>query len=482
MRNSMLVLSLSTVFSIFSAIWSFGDSENQHVRRTGSVQYNIPACVFPNKNDMEQLHLVAPTVGLFIGVSEYEENGKKAGVLPTVAHALSASLFQSPFYQAAFFHSSNTREIWLQDSDQEGEFKWQSSVYGMSYLTKRYLHKPYRLKTIADARLDLGKPAHLGAFRIMGQIPGIRYNLPDLFKEGIVQAESIFYSPDIGEYAEIGEGHKNPNSIDFVLRKRGVAEDGETRKPVSKARILSNIANAINEAQDSFEWNGRVLLIIYISAHGRLGNDGQPYILPYDAVAEDPKTWIAYRDIIEKVRSFLQKAGRQEMNKHAVVVLDTCQTQSPNKHLLQAIDLPVPPGMTLVQSASPGQYAWHWQGQFIEGEYVEMEKEGLGMPAPPSQKHLQRTPSAFMSVLPLSSTCAMNTALSVANTQKVPIGMVINTYQWFDRTCDLAQGFLDRIPLRKERGLSQDTTILYGSAIDRLLPVFVVMPKAVEKE
>src|SRR6266566_5530851 len=66
----------------------------------GSRQDAMPICAFPKEAYLENLHFVMPTVGLFVGVSEFED---KAKVVSTPAHALSAGFFQSPFFQSAFF-------------------------------------------------------------------------------------------------------------------------------------------------------------------------------------------------------------------------------------------------------------------------------------------------------------------------------------------------------------------------------------------
>jgi hypothetical protein len=484
----------SSLVIIVLIIYSFGCSMSISKSSDHAVfEINTPACIFPDKSDLERLHLVMPTVGVFIGVSEY---GEKAQVFSTPAHATNAGLFQAPFYQAAFFHPSQAKEMWLTDSDQDGELNWQNGDFGMSFIDKNYVRHTYWLKTTADVSLDLNNPIERGAFRVLMQIPGMKGKHSAHFKTEIAIAEA-FHSPEIDEYAEIGEAHNNGdsthlvfssgnweavtngNSLDFVLGSQVVDKKIGLSKPVTKERIISNITDAINEAQNSFRENGRVLLIVYISAHGRLGGDGQPYILPYDAIAEDSRSWIAQRDIIESVKQFLQNGGQQELGKHAIVVFDSCQINSPNRALFPAVELPIPAGMTLVQSVLPGQYAWHWTVESKENENVGIDEHRWGLPRPPSrlpEGHIQRVSTARMSILPISSTCVINNAQKILDRQKLP-GGVINAFGWLEEMKNYGNHFLDRIPDFKAADLLQDINVRYGSKLDQDLPVFLLMPR-----
>jgi hypothetical protein len=61
----------------------------------------------PPPPSTEGLSLAAPTVGLFIGVSEY---GQRAGVPSTAAHTLSAALLHEPFFVGAMLAVSELRK------------------------------------------------------------------------------------------------------------------------------------------------------------------------------------------------------------------------------------------------------------------------------------------------------------------------------------------------------------------------------------
>ena len=441
-----------------------------------TIRDNTPKCAFPYKDYLKDLFLVQPTVGVFIGVSEY---GAKAKVFSTPAHSISACLFQSNFFQAAFFHDPQVKEIWIKDSDQEGASKWLRGQFGASYIDKKDVHHTYWLKTIADIRLDLSKPTELGAFRIMNRIPGVKFKGYPFFAENIPMVDSLD-TPEVGEYAEVWEKDPINNVIDLVLKSSEQHKEQSLKKPVNKDRMLNAINDAIDEAQKSFIENGRVLLIIYISAHGQIWDDGQPYILPSDAVAKDPTTWIAYSDIIEKTRRFLEGRG-QQLNKHAVVFIDSCQKNVSENSTLSSVSIRVPQGMTLVQSVSPGQYAWHWTaGSHEEGTIDVEEEKRWGFPKRPPSKLIggkfERSPLGRMSVLPLSSTCFINDEMpTYLDELRRPV--VIVAHQWIEAMKDYADILLEMIPDKQAAGMSQDINVQYGSEIDRNFPIFLMMPK-----
>src|SRR6266849_4394859 len=94
----------------------------------GEIKDATPTCAVPPNNDLERFYLAMPTVGIFIGISDYGEKQ----FFSTPAHAISAGLFQAPFFQAAFFHRPDVPEM------QKSNTYW--------------------LKTTADVRLELNKP------------------------------------------------------------------------------------------------------------------------------------------------------------------------------------------------------------------------------------------------------------------------------------------------------------------------------------
>lgn len=438
----------------------------------GSVKTATPTCTFPKKDLLDSLHLAMPTVGLFIGVSEYDE---KAGVYSMPAHAISAGLFQSPFFQAAFFHTPEAKEMWLTDSDKEARAKWQKGEWNFSYVDKNDLAGSYWLKTIADTNLDLSDPVALGAFRILMQIPGIKWKKASFYAE-LAKVEA-YNSPELGEYAYIGEDVSRPNFVNVERVSKGEKGDDVLSKPVDKARIRKSIEEAIKEAKVRYIEHGRVLLVVYISAHGQLGDDGIPYILPSDGIAGDKSTWISYKEVLVLIEEFLQTGGQHEQNKHVILVLDSCQKGAAERFPSSIIAEPIPAGMIFVQSVSPGQYAWHWTAESMEQEVVKGEETRWGFPRPPSRRKvgsIERVSRARMSVVPISSACVLNRAQEIALPEKRPA--VISAFEWLESMKVYGKEFLDDIPDRQASGNSQDINIQYGSISDQHLPVFWVMP------
>src|SRR5712692_1831773 len=202
----------------------------------GKFKDATPTCAVPSNEDLERFYLAMPKVGTFIGISDYGEKQ----FFSTPAHAISAGLFQAPFFQAAFFRRPDVPE--------------------------RQKRHTYWLKTTADVRLELNDPIKLGAYRLLMLIPGIKWQNVRFYKE-LALGEAL-HSPALGQYAEIWENEERLSSVDVVLRYQGEGDTASLAKPVTRTRILDNITKAIREAQDSFRENGRVLLIIYVSGHG----------------------------------------------------------------------------------------------------------------------------------------------------------------------------------------------------------------------
>ena len=73
-------------------LWS--GCSSYKARTSSDIQVQVPFM----PPETRGLSLAEPTVGLFVGVSEY---GERANVYSTPAHTLSAALLYEPFFQAA---------------------------------------------------------------------------------------------------------------------------------------------------------------------------------------------------------------------------------------------------------------------------------------------------------------------------------------------------------------------------------------------
>jgi hypothetical protein len=183
--------------------------------------------------------------------------------------------------------------------------------------------------------------------------------------------------------------------------------------PVTKQRILGALSGTIANARSVLETQGRVMLITYVSAHGWTGRDGRPYLLPADADSDDPATWISYDEVLRPFYEFgaeVEAAAPADGDTRAlaIVILDTCQIQryqgseqpAPSRHDLSR------PGVIVVQSTSPGRYAWHWTQTYTSDKTVSVDKETRwGFPPPPKAERgrVVSALSAGMSVLPVAS-------------------------------------------------------------------------------
>ena len=226
------------------------------------------------------------------------------------------------------------------------------------------------------------------------------------------------------------------------------------------ANVIDSLNLWLSIAERTHKHNGSVMLILYISAHGWIGADGQPVVLPGDADKSKPNSWIPYQQIIRKVEDFVGNDG----TKHALLILDTCQNA--------VVDGKVPvfrpqshsPYVTVVQSTSPGQYAWHWikESSFSRSE-LTTEHRLWGIPNP----FLSTKPTRFednlvtsLSIFPLASTCALH-AVSYALRNMGPQlekPITLNVNEWLNVTVEIADSLLSTIPDLKQSGRSQEIT------------------------
>lgn len=255
---------------------------------------------------------------------------------------------------------------------------------------------------------------------------------------------------DILPRSQMPEGVVNPMN---VVDNMGYGSGG-TAEPVRRARIQQALADTIAKAEKTVDSQGRVQLVIYIAAHGFLGPDGQPYFLPGDAVATDLSTWISYRSVLDSVQTFLGRNGSGPQARTAVVIFDTCQIRrggAPAK----AATLSPAPGLTLVQSAAPGQYAWHWTGM----NTITNRPPGFGLDPLHEPGFQMRTITATMSVLPLANQCALADTVKASDLKPGAPDQPIPVDAWFAALKRKADGYLAQIPEMKALSRDQEISI-----------------------
>lgn len=259
---------------------------------------------------------------------------------------------------------------------------------------------------------------------------------------------------------------------------------GGTGELIRRGRIEAALAEGIAAAEKTHEKQGRVMLVIYVAAHGWLGPDGQPYFLAADAVADDPATWISYRSALESVEAFLARNAPGTMTRTALVIFDTCQISRGGMELPPA-ELPTAPGLVLVQSTSPGQYAWHWTATEVRTEHVDVVKEtriGIGLPPKVPRGDFTQELSSTMSVLPLANQCSLAEATRTHKEEAGSADREIGTREWFAALKKESDAYLAQIPEMQQLGRTQDISIVVADAqADR--PLFVLRaPKAEENK
>ena len=97
-----------------------------------------------------------------------------------------------------------------------------------------------------------------------------------------------------------------------------------TGEHITRKRVVDAIADSVETARTMLHERRAVVLVIYISAHGLIGPDGAAYVLPADADAKNPSTWVSYSQVLEPVRRFIANLRPEEQqNAVGVVIIAT---------------------------------------------------------------------------------------------------------------------------------------------------------------
>jgi WD40 repeat protein len=315
--------------------------------------------------------------------------------------------------------------------------------------------------------------------------------------EGIMEKDrdSLSYlldSPfEATKYAYIRTSHQKYHRLSFGALDRisgaynlllKYARTGSMRfseRPVTKARIKESIEKTLKSASRTQERYGRVLVVLYISAHGWLGQDGRPYLLPADAMGRDPATWIAYEDILSTLDRFINKDGVPSPHRRAIVVFDTCQIQAVKTNRQTFTYPEAPEGVTVIFSTSPGQYAWHWSSLIkISKDIKVMEETRWGIPPPPKADRgkFEEEYSMNMSVVPVASACALYTYYYGYNQGRgVNRSAGIDINMWVSYLKRQADVYLRDIEEYRNHGKSQDIQVFYGNDKNKRMRLFGIV-------
>lgn len=315
---------------------------------------NLPDCLVDVSAKLKRVKHAQPLVGLFVGVTAYAE---ESTLWSTPAHAVSAALFREPFYVSA------------------GSTEAQA-----------------RLALVTDLAINRNTSLGRATEEILRRMDGMKDRLsgPIARRNGCEAS-----APSVGTSGRREEQEPLLRRVDATTR------DG----------MLRELDAAIGTAEATAQRLGRVVFILYISAHGTLGSDGMPYILPSDAIPGKAQTWIEQREIVARIGSFLALSRRDRVLRNAILVFDTCR-HFPNDLVARPRPRPTRglPNLILVESTSPRTYAYQWQVQSRTQTAINLKDSSWGFPLPPPKIRrpaLELELASRISLAPLSSTCSI---------------------------------------------------------------------------
>lgn len=304
---------------------------------------------------------------------------EQSGYGPTPAHAISAAMFREPFFLTA-------------DNSEKNDLRLATSL---------------RL----DVRDELARPAA----RTLGRLGGMSGQVtpPPAAKDiGSGQTTVIW---DIVRGAE-------------STRRQG---------------LLDSVDQALRRSENVALKDGSVVFLFYVSAHGKLGADGHAYIVPSDGRRDSPESWLDQREVLARIAAFLGRSHTDSRDRKAVIVFDICQRSSaPEPRQVSTGPLRGLWNAYVVESTSPGSYAWHWQVETQTRRTKEVVSNSwMGIPLPtPRPSSVEERFESNMSVMPLVSNCVISSyfkdqlAASISPGASKPLPMTV--YDWLGSSRD----------------------------------------------
>ena len=280
----------------------------------------------------ERIFNVRPMYGLAVGVSFYSAKAQ-----PTFdskpAHALSAALV-------------------IDTMDRNYQFKFQPSDHR---------------RLLTDLRLPVGAMENLAVLDHLAQSIGV----------------DALNNPSISPLG--------PSTAGLLSNRDGTFPYFGDNRLVSGKTIVDEVQRALRDMGAGVAPDQVGTALFYFSAHGTLGPGGALYLAPADAEANNPATWLKADDLLAPIYAFAAEGGNTELKRRILVILDVCQ----QGNAAGAVPLAPPPrGVAVIQSASPGQYAWHFASKSRVTETLAAES------VPPTTQDVRLT--STMSFLPIS--------------------------------------------------------------------------------
>lgn len=246
----------------------------------------------------EKVFNIRPVFALSVGVSFYGKRARpKFPSMP--AHALSAAMMLDSIDRSYQYKSRNT----------------------------------FLLRLITDLQLPPGELGNLGILDHLAQSVGV----------DAIQNPLVPYGPKGRYFLQNKDGNFPYIGDNQLVSGRGIGIEIE--------RALKDVPKA--------KWQEDVKIVLfYFAAHGTYTTDGILHLIAADADAEDPTTWTKVDDLLSPIYAFAAEGGNVDLKRRVLVILDICQQgNAPQAHAIAA----PPRGVAVLQSASPGQYAWHFE-------------------------------------------------------------------------------------------------------------------------
>ena len=160
---------------------------------------------------------------------------------------------------------------------------------------------------------------------------------------------------------------------------------------ISRQKIEDEVRRALQDMAAGAGGDDVRTALFYFSAHGTLGSDGALYLIPADATARDPSTWLKVDDLLAPIYAFAAEGGNPGMKRRILAIVDICQKGGATAAAALA---PPPRGVAVIQSSSPGQYAWHFRTATTIANHQSTS------PGSPSSEQVDA--NSTMSFLPIS--------------------------------------------------------------------------------
>jgi hypothetical protein len=166
---------------------------------------------------------------------------------------------------------------------------------------------------------------------------------------------------------------------------------------LSRGVILAALDESLRQAAENLH-DPVEFFVFYVAAHGRLDDDGSPYVLTANDHFDGPEK-LYYSDVLEAVGRVKPRPDRRLVR---IVVFDACQEPAtPASKRAPGAQAPaIPPDTILVSSTSPGAYAWQLPSTIRE--HSESERKGLGTFSRVEKRAFDAEFSAYASAFPMA--------------------------------------------------------------------------------